>query len=171
MDTPTTQLPAVSQSKRRRSGCVLLFCLFFLVIGALPTLGNLPGWLARFTGMETTAHVTAAGSCSWEEANTTGGEMVINGYHYVYTYTVSSGKIYQITDLGCSNADTPGTSETIWYQPADPTHFITANNWTFDWIFFLGFSIPMLLFAFSFFRQVFRRLSAPSRRFTGMSRE
>lgn len=170
MDTLTTQPPTVSQSKRRGSGCVFFFCLFFLTIGSLPTLGNLPGLLARFTGMETTAHVTTAGSCSWEEANNTGGETVVNGYHYVYTYTANSGKVYQITDLGCSNADTPGASETIWYQPADPTDFITANSWTFNWIFFLGFSIPMLLFAFVFFRQVFRRLFAPSRQFTEVSR-
>lgn len=162
MDTPATQTPAVSQRKRRGSGCVFFFCLFFLIIGVLPTLQDLPGLQARLTGMETTAHVTADGSCSWEEADNNGAPTLVNGYYYVYTYTVSSGKVYQITDIGCSNADTPGASETIWYDPADPTHFLTANDWKFDWIFFLAFSIPMLLFAFAFFRQLF----APSRRFT-----
>lgn len=170
MDTTTTQTPAVSKSKRGGYGCLFFFCLFFLIIGALPTLLDLPGLQARFTGMETTAHVTADGSCSWEESDNNGGPTLVNGYYYVYTYTVSSGKVYQITDTGCSNADTPGASETIWYDPANPTHFLTVNAWTFDWIFFLGFSIPTLLFAFAFLRQLFRRLFAPSRRFTEVLR-
>ena len=170
MDTTTTQTPAVSKSKRGGSGCAFFFCLFFLIIGAIPTLLDLPGLQARFTGMETTAHVTADGSCSWEESDNNGAPTLVTGYYYVYTYTVSSGKVYHITDTGCSNADTPGASETIWYQPADPTHFLTANAWTFDLLFFLGFSIPMLLFAFAFFRQLFRRLFAPSRRFTEVLR-
>jgi hypothetical protein len=135
---------------------------FFLIIGSIPTLHDLPGLQARFTGRETTAHVTANGSCSWEEADTNGAPTLVNGYYYVYTYIASSGKVYQITNTSCGNADTPGTSETIWYQPADPTHFLTENAWRFDWIFFLGFSIPMLLFAFGFFRRLFTL----SRRFT-----
>jgi hypothetical protein len=162
MDDSTVHPPGVSKSKRGGNGCIISFCLFFLIIGATPTLLNLPGVQARFTGIETTTHVTTDGSCSWQEANNTGGETTVNGYYYVYTYTVSSGKVYQITDSDCSNTDTPGASETIWYQPADPTQFITANAWTFDWIFFLGFSIPMLLFVFVFVRRLFK----PSRRFT-----
>ena len=166
MDTPTTQTPVVSKSKRRGSGCVFFFCLFFLIIGALPTLQDLPGLQARLSGMETTVHVTAEGSCSWQEADNNGAPVTVNGYYYVYTFTVSSGKVYQITDICCNNSETPGTSETVWYDPANPTHFLTANAWRFDWIFFLGFSIPMFLFAFAFFRQLLRRLFAPSRRFT-----
>lgn len=166
MDTTTTQTPAVSKNKRGGCGCLFFFCLFFLIIGTLPTLLDLPGLQARFTGMETTAHVTSNGPCSWEESDNNGSPTLVNGYYYVYTYTVSSGKVYQITNTDCSNADTPGANETIWYDPANPTHFLTANAWTFDWIFFLGFSIPMLLFAFAFFRRLFRRLFAPSRRFT-----
>lgn len=162
MDDTTVHPSSVSKRKRGGYGCLFLFCLFFLIIGAMPTLFNLPGLQARLTGMETTAHVTADGACSWEESDNNGGETIVDGYYYVYTYTVSSGQVYQITNLGCSNTDTPGESETIWYQPADPTHFITANAWRFDWIFFLGFSIPMLLFAFGFIRRLFM----PSRRFT-----
>jgi hypothetical protein len=162
MDTPTTQTPAVSQSKRRGSGCAFFFCLFFLLIGVLPTLHDLPGLQARFTGMETTAHVTTTGSCSWQEADNNGAPTTVNGYYYVYTYAVSSGKVYQISNPSCGNSDTPGASETIWYDPANPTHFITMNAWTFDWIFFLGFSIPMLLLGFAFFRRLF----APKQRFT-----
>ena len=163
MDNTTAHPLSVSQSKSKRGGfgCVFFFCLFFLIIGAIPTLLNLPGLQARFTGIETTAHVTANGSCSWQEADNNGAPTLVHGYYYVYTYTASSGKVYQITNTSCGNADTPGTSETIWYQPADPTHFITENDWRFDWIFFLGFSIPMLLFAFGFFRWLFTR----SRRF------
>ena len=166
MDTPTTQTPAVSQSKRGKSGCVFFFCLFFLIIGALPTLSDLPVLQARFTGMETTAHVTTTGSCSWQEADANGAPTTVNGYYYVYTYTASSGKVYQISNPSCGNSDTPGASETIWYDPANPTHFITMNAWTFDWIFFLGFSMPMLLLALAFFRQLF----APKQSFTEVPR-
>ena len=116
---------------------------------------------------ETTALVTADVSCSWTDANNN----AVTGYDYTYTFTVSSGKVYQITDTSCgSGPDTIGAHETIWYQPANPTHFLTANAWTFDWIFFLGFSIPMLLFAFAFFRRLFRRLFALSRRLTEVQR-
>ena len=170
MDTTTIHTPAVSQSKRGGFGCLFFFCLFFLLIGALPTLLNLPGLQARLTGMETTGHVTAAGACSWEEADNNGAPTQVTGYYYVYTYTVSSGQIYQITDTSCSNTETPGASETMWYQPADPTHFLTATAWTFDWLFFLGFSIPMLLLALAFLRQVFRRLFAPKQSFTEVPR-
>lgn len=168
MNDPTARAPSASQSKSKRGryGCVFFFCLFFLGIGITPPLHDLPGLQARFTGRETTTHITADGSCSWEEANGTGGETVFNGYYYVYTYTASSGKVYRIHDANCSNSDTLGASEVIWYQPADPTHFITANAWTFDWIFFLGFAIPMLLFAFV----CFRRLFTPLRRFTEVQR-
>ena len=166
MDDTTAHSPSVSKSKRGGYGCLFSFCLFFLIIGAIPLLHDLPGLQARLSGMETTAHVTAARSCSWQEADGNGAPTFFNGYYYVYTYTVSSGKVYQMTDTGCSNADTPGTSETIWYDPADPIHFITENAWRFDWLFFLGFSLPMLLFAFRFFRRLF----TPSRRFTEVQR-
>lgn len=157
MDTTTTHTPAVSQSKRGGYGCLFFFCLFFLLIGALPALLDLPGLQARLSGRETTAHVTTDGSCSWEESDSNGGPTLVTGYYYVYTYTVSSGQVYQMTDTDCSNVETPGASETMWYQPADPTHFLTANTWTFDLLFFLGFSIPMLLFALAFFRRLFAR--------------
>lgn len=167
MDTPTTQAPAVSQSKRRGYGCAFFFCLIFLICGAIPALLNVPGLQARFTGMETTALVSANVSCSWEDSD----QNFITDYYYMYTFTVSSGKVYQITDTSCgNNPDVIGARETIWYQPADPTHFLTANAWTFDWLFFLGFSIPMFLFALAFFRQLFRQLFAPSRRFTEVLR-
>jgi hypothetical protein len=166
MDTTTAQTTKISKSKRGGYGCLFFFCLFFLIIGALPTLLNLPGLQARLTGVETTAHVTADGSCSWEESDNNGAPTLVQGYYYVYTYTVSSGKVYQITDTSCSNADTPGASETIWYQPANPTHFLTVNAWTFDWLFFLGFSIPMLLFMLAFLRRLF----APSRRLLEIQR-
>jgi hypothetical protein len=157
------QTPGVSKSKRGGYGCAFFFCLIFLIGGAIPALLNFPGLQARFTGMETTALVTADVSCSWTDANNN----EVTGYDYMYTFTVSSGKVYQITDTSCgSGPDTIGASETIWYQPANPTHFLTANAWTFDWLFFLGFSIPMLLFAFAFFRRLF----APSRRLTEVQR-
>jgi len=150
----------VSKSKRGGYGCAFFFCLIFLIGGAMPALLNFPGLQARFTGMETTALVTADVSCSWTDENNN----VETGYDYMYTFTVSSGKVYQITDTSCgSGPDTLGARETIWYQPANPTHFLTANAWTFDWIFFLGFSIPMLLFSFAFLRRLF----TPSRRRAG----
>ena len=164
---PQHKPPGVSKSKQGGYGCAFFFCLIFLLGGALPALLNFPGLQARFTGMETTALVTADVSCSWTDANNT----VQTGYDYMYTFTVSSGKVYQITDTSCgSGPDTIGARETIWYQPADPTHFLTANAWTFDWIFFLGFSIPMLLFAFAFIRRLVRQLFAPLRRLKEVQR-
>jgi hypothetical protein len=161
MDTTTTPTPAISPSKRRGSGCAFAigfcFCLLFLFGGAIPALLNLAGVQARFTGRETTALVTSDLSCSWTDSENN----TITGYYYTYTFTVSSGKVYQIRDTSCSSKpDVIDARETVWYQPADPTHFLTANAWTFDWLFFLGFSIPMLLFACACFRQVLRRLFA-----------
>lgn len=107
--------------------------------------------------------VTGGISCSWTDANNN----EIDGYDYTYTFTVSSGKVYQITDTNCERRpDAIGARETIWYQPADPTHFLTGNAWTFDWLFFLGFSIPMLLFVYAYCRGLLRRLFAPLRRCT-----
>lgn len=167
MDNTTAHTPAVSKSKRGGIGCAFLFCLMFPLGGAIPGLLNVPGLQARFTGMETTALVTSNLSCSWEDSNNN----VITGYYYTYTFTVSSGKVYQITDTSCgSGPDTLDARETIWYQPDDPTHFLTANAWTFDWLFFLGFSLPMLLFAYAFLRGLLRRLFAPSRQFTEVLR-
>ena len=159
MDTTTAQTLKISRGKRGGWGCLFFFCLLFLIGGALPTLLNFPGLQARFAGRETTAFITSDLSCSWTDEN----NAEVTGYYYTYTFTVSSGKVYKITDTGCSSKpDTIGARETIWYQPANPTHFLTANAWTFDWIFFLGFSIPMLLFALAFFRRLF----APKQRFT-----
>ena len=170
MDDTTAHLPSVSKSKRGGYGCLFFFCLIFMIGGAIPTLLSFPGVVAHFTGVETTALVTADGACSWEESDN-GSETTVNGYYYIYTFTVASGRTYQIiTNTNCSNGDTIGARETIWYQPADPTTFLTASAWNFDWLFFLGFSIPMLLFAFVFFRRLFRRLFTPSRRFTEMQR-
>ena len=136
MDDPTAQTPGVSKSKRGGYGCLFFFCLIFLIGGAMPALLNLPGLQARFTGMETTVLVTANVSCSWTDSNNTDQ----TGYDYTYTFTVSSGKVYQITDTSCgSGPDTIDARETLWYQPAHPTRFLTANAWTFDWLFFLGF--------------------------------
>jgi hypothetical protein len=164
MDDTMTLTTRVSKGKRRGYGCAFFFCLLFLIGGAIPALLDLPGLQARFTGMETTALVSADRSCSWTDSNNN----VITGYYYTYTFTVSSGKVYQITDTGCSRKpDALGVRETIWYQPANPTHFLTANAWTFDWLFFLGFSIPMLLFALACLRRLFK----PSRRFTEVQRE
>ncbi len=167
MDNTTAQTPRVSKSKRGGYGCAFFFCLMFLLGGAIPALLNLPGLQARFTGMETTALVSANVSCSWEDSD----HNFITDYYYTYTFTVSSGKVYQITDTSCgNNPDVIGARETIWYQPANPTHFLTANAWTFDWLFFLGFSIPMLLFAYAFLRGLLRRLFAPSRRLPEVQR-
>jgi len=161
MDTPTAQTPRVSKNKRGGYGCAFFFCLMFLLGGAIPALLNVPGLQARFSGMETTALVSAHVSCSWEDSD----HNFISDYYYTYTFTVSTGKVYQITDTSCgNNPDEIGARETIWYQPADPTHFLTANAWRFDVLVFLGFSIPMLLFAYAFLRRLLRRLFAPSRR-------
>src|SRR5215467_8069092 len=133
MDDPTAHTLGVSKGKRGVFGCAFFFCLIFMIGGALPALFNFPGLQARFNGMETTALVTADLSCSWTDSDNN----VVTGYYYTYTFTVSSGKVYQITDTGCSSKpDTIGAHETIWYQPANPTHFLTSNAWTFDWIFF-----------------------------------
>lgn len=166
MDDTTAQTLRVSKSKRGGSGCLFVFCLFFLIIGAAPALLTFPSLQARFTGMEGTVLITSAGSCSWEDSD----HNFISGYYYTYTFTVRSGKVYQITDTSCNNNETVGAREAIWYQPADPTHFLTASQWTFDGLFFLGFSIPMLLFAVGFVRRLFLRLFAPSRRFTEVQR-
>lgn len=167
IDATTAQLPRGHRNKRVVIGCMFIFCLLFLIGGAIPALLNVSGVLARFTGMETTALVTADLSCSWTDEN----HVEVTGYYYTYTFTASSGKVYRITDTTCnSGPDTIGARETIWYQPADPTHFLTANAWTFDWLFFLGFSIPMLLLAFAFFWRLFRRLFAHSSRFTQAQR-
>lgn len=170
MDDTTAQTLKVSRSKRGGSGCLFVFCLFFLIIGAAPALLTFPSLQARFTGMEGTVLITSAGSCSWEESDNNGSPTLVNGFYYVYTFTVNSGKVYQITDTSCNNNETVGVREAIWYQPADPTHFLTASQWTFDWLFFLGFSIPMLLFVVGFVRRLFLRLFAPSRRFTEAQR-
>jgi hypothetical protein len=163
MNDTTARDPGVSSGKRRSkrggNGCVFLFCFFFMIIGAMPALLGLPGLLARFNGMKTTALITSDASCSWTDSN----DNTTTGYYYIYTFTVSSGKVYKITNTTCnSGPDTIGANETLWYEPANPTLFITENAWTFDWIFFLGFSIPMLLFAFAYFRWLFRRLFAPT---------
>ena len=167
MATTTAQTLKISKSKRGGWGCLFFFCLMFLLGGAVPALLNLPGLQARFNGRETTGLVASNLSCTWTDEN----NVVQTGYDYTYTFTVSSGKVYQIADTSCgSGPDTIGARETVWYQPANPTHFLTANAWTFDWIFFLGFSIPMLLFAFAFFRRLLRQLFPPSRRFTEVQR-
>src|ERR1700726_511268 len=69
MDDTTAQTPQVSKSKRGGYGCAFFFCLIFLIGGAMPALLNFPGVQARFTGMETTALVTADVSCSWTDSN------------------------------------------------------------------------------------------------------
>src|SRR5947209_8027297 len=113
MNNTTTQTPRASKSKRGGYGCAFFFCLFFLIIGALPMLRDLPGLQARFTGMETTALVTSNVSCTWTDENNN----VNTGYDYIYTFTVSSGKVYQITDTSCgSGPDIIGARETIWYD-------------------------------------------------------
>lgn len=55
MDDATTRL----QKQAGRIRCAFFFCLIFLIGGALPTLLNLPGLQARFTGIETTALITS----------------------------------------------------------------------------------------------------------------
>src|SRR5215471_2555958 len=125
MDTTTTPTPAVSHSKRRGYGCAFFigffFCLLFLLGGALPALLNLPGLQARFTGRETTALVTSDLSCSWTDSENN----TVTGYYYTYTFTVSSGKVYQIRDTSCSSKpDTIDARETIWYQPLPDRLFL-----------------------------------------------
>jgi len=147
-------------SKRRRVGYGLffLFSLIFLVAGSLPALFNLPGLQARFTGLTTTALVTLAGSCGSDSED---GE----SFYYMFTFTDNHGKEYQVTNTSvCSSGIvSDGERVTIWYQPADPTKFITKNDLTFDAIFFAGFSIPMLLWII-FFPAVLVRLLLGSRR-------
>ena len=86
MDDTTTQTPRVSKSKRGGYRCAFFFCLLFLIGGALPTLLNLPGLQARFTGRETAALITSDLSCSWTDSNHT----EVTGYDYTYTWLFSA---------------------------------------------------------------------------------
>jgi hypothetical protein len=114
MDTPSTHTSPPAKNRQGCYGCTFIFCLLFLIGGAIPALLNLPGLQARFTGLETTALVSADLSCSWTDSN----HDTITGYYYTYTFTISSGKVYQIKDTSCSSKpDAVNTYETIWYQP------------------------------------------------------
>jgi hypothetical protein len=161
MDYITPQKPRFWQRKWSGFGGVFLFFLIFLLVGSTPSLLNLSGLRARFTGVETTALATAAGSCSSSDDEND------SSFYYTYTFTDSHGKAYQITNTSaCSSGIvSDGERVTIWYQADDPTQFITANDLTFDSIFFAGFSIPMLLLIAFFSRALFRQLFVNRRRY------
>ncbi len=137
-----------------------LFSLIFLLAGSIPSLLNLSGLQARFTGVKTTALATAEGSCGSDDEND-------SSFYYTYTFTDSHGKVYQVTNTSaCSSGIvSDGEHVTIWYQPHDPTQFITANDLTFDSIFFAGFSLPMLLFIIFVSVALFRSLFVNRRRY------
>jgi hypothetical protein len=159
MDSTPIQRNRSSKGKWLGYGLFLFFFLIFLLAGSIPMLLNLPGVQARFTGVKTTGLATADGSCSSDDDS--------SGFYYTYTFTDSRGKIYQITDAStCSSGIvSDGEHVTIWYQPDDPTHFITANDWNFDLIFFVGFSIPLFLCVIIFLISLFRRLFVSRHRY------
>lgn len=134
-------------------GLFFLFSLIFLVSGSVPALSNLPGLQTRFTGVETTALVSVYADCNGED----GGSI------YEYTFTDTHGETrHSINTSVCSNGIVSnGEHVTLWYQPSNPAQCITANDLTFDTIFFVGFSLPMLLFLavviLSLLRLLFRR--------------
>lgn len=114
---------------------IFFFCsLLFALGGRIPAFINLPGFRARFTGIETTALVSAVGDCD-------------DGNYFMYTFTDNHGQVHQITDNStCSSGIvSDGERVSLWYNPDDPTQFITANDMNFDLIFVIGFSIPLLI--------------------------
>ncbi|HEY0754066.1 MAG TPA: DUF3592 domain-containing protein [Ktedonobacteraceae bacterium] len=111
----------------------LLFSLIFLVAGSIPTLINVQGVQARFSGMQTSALVRATGECD-------------DGNYYSFIFADRTGKVYSIETATCSSGIvSDGDHVTVWYNPADPTQFISANDLTFDMFFLIGFSIPLLI--------------------------
>jgi hypothetical protein len=124
-----------------------LFSLIFLLAGSIPLLTNLPGLQARFTGVETTARASVEESCD------DGGD------YFAFTFTDKQEKVHHLTNTSTcfSGIFTNGEKVTLWYQPDDPSRFITANEWLFNMIFLVGFSIPFFsVLIFSVFL-LFRR--------------
>ncbi|HEX7733215.1 MAG TPA: zinc ribbon domain-containing protein [Ktedonobacteraceae bacterium] len=127
---------------------IFFFCsLLFALGGWLPAFINFPGFQARFVGVETTGLASAAGDCD-------------DGSYYMYTFTDSHGKVYQITDHTCSSGIvSDGEHVTLWYRSDNPAQFITANDLNFDLIFIVTFSIPLaiciVLVVIVFIRQLF----------------
>lgn len=129
---------SVSDAKKKGKGiwAVLgvwfVFALIFFGAGSIPAFMNLPGFLARFTGVQTTGLATAIGDCG-------------DGNYYEYTFTDRQEVIHKIENtLVCSSGIvSDGERVTIWYNPNDPNQFITQNDFNFAMIFVVCFSIPI----------------------------
>jgi hypothetical protein len=144
-----------SQGKIGRWIAFLVFSLIFLSGGSIPALTNFPGVLARFTGVQTTASVSV-------EVGESCGDDGDSGNYFTYTFTDNRGKTQEITDnSACSSGIvSDGDQVTIWYEPYDPTHFISANQFQFDAIFVVGFSLPLLGFLAALLLSLLRWLRA-----------
>jgi hypothetical protein len=133
---------SVSDAKKKGRGiwAVLgggfVFALIFFVAGSIPAFMDLPGFLAHFTGVQTTGLATAIGDC---------GDSDSSGDYYAYTFTDRQGVIHKIenTSVCSSGIVSDGERVTIWYNPNNPSQFITQNDFNFAMIFVVGFSIPM----------------------------
>lgn len=153
MDSRTYLQYEQPKSHRRWFPIPFFFTLVFLVAGSIPALLNIQGLQARFTGQQTTALATAVG----ENCGKNG-----NGNYYMYTFTDRSGKTEQIiNNTVCSSGIvSDGEKVTIWYNPQDPSQLITADDLTFDIVFFVLFSLPLLIYLVSMvialLRQLFR---------------
>ncbi len=97
---------------------------------------DLQGFLAHFTGVQTTGLATAIGDC---------GDSDLSGNYYEYTFTDRQGVIHKIdnTSVCSSGIVSDGERVTIWYNPNDPSQFITQNDFNFAMIFVVCFSIPI----------------------------
>lgn len=132
-------LPEQERSKPSDSSRMYLaffLTLIFLLTGGIPSFFNLPGLEARFTGIETTALVSTGFPCDSYRGTT---------YHITYIFVDRRGETQQITNQSiCTDGMYDGERVTIWYQPDDPSHMISANDLNFDAIFFAVFSLCSL---------------------------
>ena len=147
MDHSAIRAARFSRGQRVGFSIAFLTSLIMLLAGSIPSLTNLPGLQARFTGVETTARVNQEDICD------EGGGI------FAFTFTDKHEKVYHLTNSSTcfSGIYTNGERVTLWYQPDDPNHFITANEWSFDLIFLIGFSIPFFIVLIVFVFFIFRR--------------
>lgn len=133
---------SVSDAKKKGKGMWVVlgvwfvFALIFFGAGSIPAFMNWSGFLAHFTGVQTTGLATAIGDC---------GDSDSSGNYYEYTFTDRQGVIHKIenTSVCSSGIVSDGERVTIWYNPNDPSQFMTQNDFTFAMIFVVCFSIPL----------------------------
>jgi hypothetical protein len=140
----------VPPGKKSPAGIIFLFCFFFsfltlLLGGGIPLLSNFSGLLARFTGVETTALASATGLCE--------------GDFFTFTFTDKHEKVYHVGNSTCyEGIFKDGDRVVLWYQPDNPHVFIAEPELSFDMIFVVAFSIPLLITTVAFFLHILWRL-------------